>query len=85
MPEFADRLIYGALAYLKTDGSVTVHAGRQGLYVIRATGSSASITNAEGFAPRAFGPRSTVRRFPTRPQTERSSTMTMTMTGSRSN
>ena len=57
MPEFADRLIYGALAYLKTDGSVTVHAGRQGLYVIRATGSSASITNAEGFAPRAFGPR----------------------------
>ena len=61
MPEFADRLIYGALAYLKTDGSVTVHAGRQGLYVIRATGSSASITNAEGFAPRAFGPRSPAR------------------------
>ena len=61
MPEFADRLIYGALAYLKTDGSVTVHAGRQGLYVIRATGSSASITNAEGFAPRAFGRRSPAR------------------------
>ena len=67
MPEFADRLIYGALAYLKTDGSVTVHAGRQGLYVIRATGSSASITNAEGFAPRAFGPRS-----PARPNARRS-------------
>ena len=66
MPEFADRRIYGAVAYLKTDGSVTVHAGRQGLYVIRATGSSASITNAEGFAPRAFGPRSPARRNPRR-------------------
>ena len=66
MPEFADRRTYGALVYLKTDGSVTVHAGRQGLYVIRATGSSASITNAEGFAPRAFG-----RRSPARPNTRR--------------
>ena len=66
MPEFADRRTYGAVAYLKTDGSVTVHAGRQGLYVIRATGSSASITNAEGFAPRAFG-----RRSPARPNTRR--------------
>ena len=66
MPEFADRRTYGALAYLKTDGSVTVHAGRQGLYVIRATGSSASITNAEGFAPRAFG-----RRRSARPNTRR--------------
>ena len=66
MPEFADRRIYGAVAYVKTDGSVTVHAGRQGLYVIRATGSSASITNAEGFAPRAFGPRSPARRNPRR-------------------
>ena len=66
MPEFADRRTYGALAYLKTDGSVAVHAGRQGLYVIRATGSSASITNAEGFAPRAFG-----RRRSARPNTRR--------------
>ena len=67
MPEFADRRTYGAVAYLKADGSVTVHAGRQGLYVIRATGSSASITNTEGFAPSAFG-----RRSPARPNTRRS-------------
>ena len=66
MPEFADRRTYGAVAYLKAHGSVTVHAGRQGLYVIRATGSSASITNAEGFAPRAFG-----RRSPARPNSRR--------------
>jgi hypothetical protein len=37
---------------------VNVHAGRQGLYVIRATGSSASITNEEDFTPRSFGGRS---------------------------
>ena len=30
---------------------------RQGLYVIRATGSSASIVNEEGFEPRKFGRR----------------------------
>ena len=57
MPEYADHRVYGAVAYLKADGSVTVHAGRQGLFVIRATGSSASIINAEGFTPRTFGRR----------------------------
>ena len=66
MPELADRRIYGAVAYLKADGSVTVYAGRQGLYVVRATGSSASITNADDFAPHAFG-----RRSPARPNTRR--------------
>ncbi|MDE0158111.1 MAG: hypothetical protein OXS28_21230 [Gammaproteobacteria bacterium] len=32
-----------------------LHAERQGLFVIRATGNSASIVNAEQFQPRAFG------------------------------
>ena len=58
MPEYADRRVYGAVAYLKAHGSVNVYAGRQGLFVIRATGSSASITNAEGFTPHSFGRRS---------------------------
>ena len=58
MPEYADRRVYGAVAYLKSHASVDVHATRQGLFVIRATGSSASITNAAGFTPRAFGRRS---------------------------
>ena len=57
MPEYADRRVYGAVAYLKSHESVNVHAGRQGLFVIRATGSSASIANAPGFTPRAFGRR----------------------------
>ena len=46
---------YGAVAYLKADEKADVYAERQGLYVIRATGSSASITNREDFKPRTFG------------------------------
>lgn len=57
MPEYADRRVYGAVAYLKSHESVNVYSGRQGLFVIRATGSSASIANAPGFTPRAFGRR----------------------------
>ena len=60
MPEYADRRVYGAVAYLKSHESVNVHAGRQGLFVIRATGSSATITNDAGFTPRAFGRRTPV-------------------------
>ena len=46
---------YGAVAYLKADEAADVYAERQGLYLIRATGSSASITNQEDFKPRRFG------------------------------
>ena len=44
----ADKRILGA------DKSVSIHAEKMGLYVIRATGGSASIVNGEGFGPRAF-------------------------------
>ncbi len=53
-PEYRDRRVLGAVAYLRTDTSVVVHAERQGLFVIRATGSSASIVNAPDFEPRVF-------------------------------
>ena len=46
---------YGAVAYLEADEKADVYAERQGLYVIRATGSSASITNQQDFKPRTFG------------------------------
>ena len=59
MPEYAERRIYGAVAYLKAYQESEVRAERLGLFVIRATGSSASITNREGFTPRMFGHRST--------------------------
>ena len=60
MPEYASRRIYGAVAYLKAYQESDVRAERLGLFVIRATGSSASITNREEFTPRTFGHQSTV-------------------------
>ena len=54
VPEFKGRKVLGAVAYLKVDHSVEVYAERQGLYIIRATGSSASIINKADFQPRVF-------------------------------
>ena len=54
VPEFKGRKVLGAVAYLKVDHSVEVYAERQGLYIIRATGSSASIINEADFQPRVF-------------------------------
>ena len=48
------RQVYGAVAYLKADATVQTYAERQGLFVIRATGSSASIVNQADFQPRVF-------------------------------
>jgi len=59
MPEYASRRVYGAVAYLKAYQESDVRAERLGLFVIRATGSSASITNRQEFTPRTFGPRNT--------------------------
>ena len=53
-PVWRGKKIFGAVAYLKADSSVTLYAERQGLFVIRATGSSASIVNDEEFVPRVF-------------------------------
>ena len=61
LPKFTDlahvyqgRRILGAVAYVKSDTAVTTYAERKGLFLIRATGSSASILNAEDFEPRSF-------------------------------
>ncbi len=53
-PLYRDNTIYGAVACLKADGAVTKYAERRGLFVIRATGDSASIINAEDFEPAVF-------------------------------
>lgn len=53
-PVWRGKKIFGAVAYLKTDASVQAYAERQGLFVIRATGSSASIINPTDFRPRVF-------------------------------
>ena len=53
-PEHKGKTIYGAVAYLKASDETTTRATRHGLFVIRATGDSASIVNDEGFVPRVF-------------------------------
>ena len=52
--EYKGKTIYGAVAYLRSDEHSTKHAEKQGLFVIRATGNSASIINKKGFKPKAF-------------------------------
>ena len=53
-PVYKGKKIFGAVAYLKADSTVVVHAERQGSYVIRATGNSASIINQADFEPQVF-------------------------------
>ncbi len=53
-PEYRGHTIYGAVAFLRSDPDVVTYAERQGLFVIRATGNSATIVNAAGFEPRVF-------------------------------
>ena len=54
LPEYRDRRVYGAVAYIKVVEEAEKYATRQGLFVIRATGSSASIINPAGFKPKRF-------------------------------
>jgi len=54
MPHYKHKIIYGAMAWLRVDSRADVYAERQGLFVIRATGSSASILNKEDFKPQVF-------------------------------
>ena len=49
-----DKNIYAAVAYLHADESSDIYAQKKGLFVIKATGSSASIINKETFKPRNF-------------------------------
>ena len=53
---YSARRLYGGVAYLKAQEGTTRYAMRKGLFVIRATGSSASIVNEPDFEPRLFGP-----------------------------
>ena len=51
---YKGKTIYGAVAYLRAEEEANKYAERQGLFVIRVTGDSASIINKEGFKPKAF-------------------------------
>jgi hypothetical protein len=54
LPLFKDKTVYGAVAYLTSTAASHVMAEKNGFFVIRATGSSASIINKEGFKPVKF-------------------------------
>jgi len=47
-------IIYGAIAYLKANEGSNTYAQKQGLFVIRAVGNSASIINRQNFKPKVF-------------------------------
>ncbi len=53
-PVYGDKRVHGAVAYLRSESEAAKYAERQGLFVVRATGDSASIVNAEWFVPKAF-------------------------------
>ena len=52
--EYSNYKIYGAMAYLRATGGSQKQAINKKLFVIRATGNSASIVNSEDFEPRVF-------------------------------
>jgi hypothetical protein len=54
MPEYADKKIYGAVAFISEDAGTRAMAEKNGLFVIRATGDSASIVNADNFVPKSW-------------------------------
>ena len=47
LTSFKGKITYGAVAYLKADEESEIYAEKQGLFVIRATGSSASLINVK--------------------------------------
>ncbi len=53
-PIYKNLKVYGAVAYLKANEGSSERAIKKGFFVIRATGSSASIINAKNFKPTAF-------------------------------
>ena len=53
-PEYVDKKVYGAVAYIVADAGSDKYSENKKLFVIRATGDSASIVNAQGFKPRRF-------------------------------
>ena len=53
-PEYKDKVLYGAVAFLRSEEEADTVSEEKGLFVIKATGDSAHIINKEGFKPKAF-------------------------------
>jgi len=54
LPKYKDYKIYGAIAFLTEDTGCSTFASKNGLFTIKATGNSASITNSKTFKPKAY-------------------------------
>ncbi|NOX47367.1 MAG: YraN family protein [Chlorobi bacterium] len=54
LPEYANKTIYAAMAFLTADGHADRMAEKKGFFIIRATGNSAAIVNQKDFKPRIF-------------------------------
>ena len=53
-PEYANKKVYGAVAFIVADSGSDQYSENQKIFVIRATGDSASIINTQNFKPRDF-------------------------------
>ena len=53
-PRYKSETVYGAVAYLNSENKADLLAEEEGLFLIRATGDSASLVNKKGFKPKAF-------------------------------
>ena len=51
---YKNKTIYGAVAYLRVEEEAEKFAEKHGLFVVRATGDSASIINKKSFKPKPF-------------------------------
>jgi hypothetical protein len=54
MPEYNDKIIYGGMAFIITEGASERMAEKLGFFAIRATGNSSFIINQKDFKPKAF-------------------------------
>ena len=53
-PRYKTETIYGAVAYLNSENKAHLLAEEEGLFLIRATGDSASLANKKDFKPKSF-------------------------------
>ncbi|NLO19373.1 MAG: hypothetical protein GX121_05780 [Ignavibacteria bacterium] len=51
-PRFSEENIFGAVAFLRDEASAAKYAQKKGLFIIKATGDSASVVNSENFKPK---------------------------------
>ncbi|MBI9037389.1 MAG: hypothetical protein JEY97_04580 [Bacteroidales bacterium] len=54
MSAYKDKVIYGCVAFISADGASDRMVEKQGFYVIKATGGSASIVNQKDFKPKKW-------------------------------